>query len=81
MQSVTIDPRVKAQFAQCARDEDNPSQLKNFRSPSLRQRLASIERMADLVRHFQKVCANGGFRTVSPEPPAKIPASAPEASD
>jgi hypothetical protein len=40
----------------------NRSQLRYFRSLSLRRRMEAVEGMADLVRHFERMRAAGAFR-------------------
>jgi|SRR5579863_5141964 len=46
-------------------EEHNLSQLKYFRSLSLQQKLEAVEGMADVVRRFQQMRAQGEFKTAS----------------
>jgi len=46
-------------------DEHNLSQLRYFRALSLREKLQAVEGMADVVRHFRKIRAQGGFKRAS----------------
>jgi len=41
------------------------SQLRYFRSLSLRQKLEAVEGMADVLRHFERMRATGKFRPAS----------------
>jgi hypothetical protein len=68
------DRRVTPESAQHGWEEHNLSQLRYFRSLSLREKLQAVEGMADVVRHFQQIRAQGGFKTASPK------ADAPEAA-
>jgi hypothetical protein len=70
--------RSYPQSAQQGWDEHKLSQLRYFRSLSLREKLQAVEGMADVVRHFQTVRAQGGFKTASSETDA--PQTAPAAS-
>jgi len=54
----------------------NRSQLRYFRSLSLRRKMEAVEGMADLVRHFERMRAAGAFRP-SPAGPAQ-PGATPE---
>lgn len=49
-------------------EEHNLSQLRYFRSLSLREKLQAVEGMADVVRHFQQMRAQGGFKAGSQQP-------------
>lgn len=42
--------------------EHNLSQLRYFRSLSLREKLQAVEGMADTARHFQKLRSEGKFK-------------------
>jgi hypothetical protein len=44
------------------------SQLDYFRSLSLRERMEAVEGMADVVRHFRRMRAQGAFHTSSQVP-------------
>ena len=46
--------------------EHNLSQLLYFRSLSLREKLAAVEGMADVVRLLEQMRARDGFRTGAP---------------
>jgi len=46
-------------------DEHSLSQLRFFRSLSLREKLQVVEGMADVVRHFRKIRSLGGFKPAS----------------
>ena len=48
-------------------DEHNLSQLRYFRSLSLREKLQAVEDMADVVRHLRQMRAQGGFKLTSLE--------------
>lgn len=58
------DERLAAQDAAWA--EHNLSQLRYFRSLSLRARLEAVAGMADVIRHFQGMRASGGFQKSHP---------------
>ncbi len=45
--------------------EHNISQLRYFNSLSLRQKLEAVEGMADVVRHFRQMRAEGRFTSSS----------------
>jgi len=60
-----INQRLHHESAQHGWDEHNLSQLRYFRSLSLREKLQAVEGMADVVRHFQQIRAQGGFKTAS----------------
>ena len=47
------------------------SQLMYFRSLSLRQKMESVEAMADLIRHFERIRSQGAFHPS----PARTPES------
>lgn len=57
-------------------EEHNLSQLKYFRSLTLRQKLEAVEGMADVVRRFQQMRAEGGFTKASQKADATGPAAA-----
>lgn len=57
-------------------DLHNRSQLRDFRSLSLRRKMEAVEGMADLVRRFDKLRAEGAFYTALPA--AAGPAAASE---
>lgn len=59
------DNQAEARFAKREWDEHELSQLKYFRSLSLPENLQAVEDMADLVRHFQRIRAQGGFKAGS----------------
>ncbi len=61
------DRPLHSESAQRGWDEHNLSQLIYFRSLSLREKLQAVEGMADVVRRFQQIRAQGGFKTASPE--------------
>ncbi len=42
------------------------AQLRYFRSLTLRQKLEAVEGMADVVRRFQQMRAEGRFKTKTP---------------
>lgn len=67
---MTSDQQFRSEPVQRAWDEHERSQLEYFRSLSLREKLEAVQGMADVVRRFQQVRAQGGFRTASPEPEA-----------
>lgn len=58
------DERLAAQEAAWA--EHNLSQLRYFRSLSLRARLEAVAGMADVIRHFEGMRARGGFQKSPP---------------
>ena len=45
-------------------ERHNRSQLRYFRSLSVRQKMEAVEGMADLVRHFERMRAVGAFHHV-----------------
>lgn len=47
--------------------EHELSQLKYFRSLSLREKMEAVEGMADIVRRFERMRAEGRFRATTPE--------------
>ncbi len=51
--------------AEAAWDRHNLSQLLYFRSLTLRQKMEAVEGMADVVRRFWEMRAEGGFYTSS----------------
>lgn len=51
-------------------DEHNLSQLRYFHTLSLREKLQAVEGMADVVRHFRQLRAQGGFKSASSKPDA-----------
>ncbi len=57
--------RSHPESAQHGWDEHNLSQLRYFRSLTLREKLQAVEGMADVVRHFQQIRAHGGFKAAS----------------
>lgn len=57
--------RLHPESAQHGWDEHKLSQLRYFRSLSLREKLQAVEGMADIVRHFQQIRAQGGFKNAS----------------
>jgi len=59
------DNQAEARSAEHGWDEHNLSQLRYFRSLSLREKLQAVEGMADVVRHFRQIRAQGGFKTAS----------------
>lgn len=48
-------------------DLHDRSQLRDFRSLSLRRKMEAVEGMADLVRRFDKLRANGAFHAALPD--------------
>ena len=48
--------------------EHNISQLRYFRSLSLRAKLEAVEGMADIVRRFRQMRANGRFSSAESSP-------------
>lgn len=46
-------------------DEHNLAQLRYFRLLPLREKLQAVEGMADVVRRFQQIRAQGGFKAAS----------------
>lgn len=66
------DSRPHREPAQGAWDEHSLSQLRYFRSLSLREKLQAVEGMADVVRHFQRVRARGGFSGASGKTAAPV---------
>ncbi len=59
------DNPVEARSAERGWDEHNLSKLRYFRSLRLREKLQALEGMADVVRHFQQIRAQGGFKARS----------------
>ncbi len=57
---------IKAQAEQRAWEEHNLSQLKHFRSLSLREKLEAVQGMADVVRHLQEMRARGELQDCRP---------------
>lgn len=57
--------KPQSKSAQSGWEEHNLSQLKYFQSLSLRQKLQAVEGMADVVRHFQRMRAEGRFKSAS----------------
>jgi len=53
-------------------EKHNLSQLRHFRSLTLRQKMEAVEGMADVVRRFEEMRRKGGFTTAArkAEPPA-----------
>jgi len=49
-----------------ARHEHNLSQLRYFRSLSLRSKLEAVQGMADVIRHFAEMRKHGRFKSVIP---------------
>ena len=49
-------------------EEHNLSQLRYFRSLSLREKLEAVEGMADVVRRFQFIRSQGGFKRATHSP-------------
>ncbi len=43
-------------------DQNRRSQWHTFRSMSLRQKMEAVEGMANVIRHFKKMRAEGSFR-------------------
>ncbi len=60
------DRRSRSKSAQHGWDEHNLSQLRYFRSLTLHEKLQAVEGMADVVRRFQQIRAQGGFKAASP---------------
>jgi hypothetical protein len=70
------DNQTVARLAERGWDEHNLSQLRYFRSLSLREKLQAVEGMADVVRRLQQIRAQGGFEppsTQADEPGATHP--------
>jgi hypothetical protein len=59
------DNQAEARPAERGWDEHELSQLRYFRSLSLREKLQAVEGMADVVRHFQQIRVQGGFKAGS----------------
>jgi len=49
-------------------EEHNRSQLRYFRSLSLREKMRAVEGMADVLRRFEEMRARGEFTYTSGEP-------------
>lgn len=62
---MTNNERREVDLRQDGWDEHNLSQLRYFRSLSLRAKLGAVEGMADVVRHFQSMRNQGKFRAAS----------------
>ena len=65
-------------------EEHNLSQLRYFRSLSLREKLQAVVGMADIVRHLRQIRAQGGFKPTpqqADEPGATHPSPDPQAAD
>ena len=65
-------------------EEHNLSQLRYFRSLSLREKLQAVVGMADIVRHLRQIRAQGGFKPASrqaDEPGATHPSPNPQGAD
>ena len=65
-------------------DEHNLSQLRYFRSLSLREKLQAVVGMADIVRHLRQIRAQGGFKPTprqAEEPGATHPSPNPQGAD
>ncbi len=56
------DNQAEAGSAEHGWDEHNLSQLRYFRSLSLREKLQAVEGMADVVRHFRQIRAQADSR-------------------
>lgn len=59
------DRRLHSRSARLAWEEHNLAQLTYFRSLSLREKLEAVQGMADVVRRFEQVREQGGFKSVS----------------
>ncbi len=62
-------------------DDHELSQLKYFRTLSLREKLKAVEGMADVVRHFQNMRAQGKFKAISRATVAADSAGSPAAHE
>lgn len=65
-------------------EEHTLSQLRYFRSLSLREKLQAVVGMADVVRHLRQIRAQGGFKPTSrqlDEPGATHPSPNPQVAD
>ncbi|MDQ3776992.1 MAG: Fic family protein [Pseudomonadota bacterium] len=81
---MSTDGQPDRRSAQRGWDEHNLSQLRYFRSLSLRGKLQAVEGMADVVRHLQQIRAQGGFKPASrqaDEPGATHPSRNPQVAD
>ena len=65
MRTMPSDCQPHPQSTEHGWEEHNLSQLRYFRSLSLREKLQAVEGMADVVRHFQHIRAQGGFKPAS----------------
>ncbi len=62
-------------------EEHALSQLRYFRSLSLREKMEAVEGMADVLRRFEEMRAKGEFRSASADPtPPRAASSAHEPS-
>lgn len=62
---MTNDWHSRPKSVQQGWDEHNLSQLRYSRSLTLREKLQAVEGMADVVRRFQQIRAQGGFKAAS----------------
>lgn len=60
------EPQPGARDEKAAWREHNLSQLRYFRSLSLRTRLEAVQGMADVIRRFQEMRKQGRFRSDLP---------------
>jgi hypothetical protein len=61
------DDTVKPRSPEDAWRDHNLSQLRYFRSLSLREKFEAVEGMADIVRHLERMRARGAFGPAAPE--------------
>jgi len=56
-----IEPTPRPESEQLAWEEHNVSQLRYFRSLSMREKMVAVQGMADVVRRFEEMRAKGEF--------------------
>jgi hypothetical protein len=59
MRSMANEPPARPRAEQDAWEEHNLSQLRYFRSLSLREKMQAVEGMADVLRRFEEMRARG----------------------
>jgi len=70
-----IEPTPRPESEQLAWEEHNVSQLRYFRSLSMREKMVAVQGMADVVRRFEEMRAKGEFGTAADgasAPPAEL---------